>query len=73
MKRFLLPFLAALAFPNIAYAESYWLVISAASSASASLEKIEMSSMEQCEEQGKIFRTATYMKRNPTYICLKGK
>ena len=73
MKRLLLPLIAALALPAAVNAESYWLVISAASQSSASLEKIEMSSMEQCEEQGKIFRTATYMKRNPTYICLKGK
>ena len=37
------------------------------------LEKIEMESMKQCKEQGEIFKTATYMKRNVQYICLKGK
>ena len=69
----LLPLLAAFALPNAVNAESYWMVISAASSGSASLEKIEMASMEQCNEQGEIFKTATYMKRNVQYICLKGK
>jgi len=73
MKRLLLPLLAALALPTAVNAESYWMVISAASSGSASLEKIEMASMEQCNEQGEIFKTATYMKRNVQYICLKGK
>ena len=73
MKRLLLPLLAALALPTAVNAESYWMVISAASNSSASLEKIEMASMEQCNEQGKIFKTATYMKRNVQYICLKGK
>ncbi len=74
MKRFPLPLLAALALPTAAVnAESYWMVISAASSGSASLEKIEMASMEQCNEQGEIFKTATYMKRNVQYICLEGK
>ena len=71
--RKLLPLLAAFALPNAVNAESYWLVISAASGAAASLEKIEMASMEQCNEQGEIFKTATYMKRNVQYICLKGK
>ena len=69
----LLPLLAAFALPTAVNAESYWMVISAASSGSASLEKIEMASMEQCNEQGEIFKTATYMKRNVQYICLKGK
>ena len=73
MKRLLLPLLAALALPTAVNAESYWLVMSAASTKSASLEKIEMASMEQCKEQGEIFKTATYMKRNVQYICLKGK
>lgn len=73
MNRFLIPFLAVLTFPPALNAESYWLVISAASMKSASLEKIEMESMKQCNEQGEIFKTATYMKRNVQYICLKGK
>ena len=73
MKKFLILILAALALPTAVNAESYWMVISAASSGSASLEKIEMASMEQCNEQGEIFKTATYMKRNVQYICLKGK
>ena len=73
MRKLLVPLLAAFALTTAVNAESYWLVISAASQASASLQKIEMSSMYQCEEQGKIFRKATYIKRNVQYICLKGK
>ena len=73
MQRILFPLLASLALPTAVNAESYWLVMSAASMKSASLEKIEMASMEQCKEQGEIFKTATYMKRNVQYICLKGK
>ena len=59
--------------PTMVKAESIWLVMSAASSGSASLEKIEMESMSQCKEQGAIFRTATRMKRNMEFVCLKGK
>ena len=73
MQRILFPLIASLALPTAVNAESYWLVMSAASMKSASLEKIEMASMEQCKEQGEIFKTATYMKRNVQYICLKGK
>ena len=73
MQRILFPLLASLALPTAVNAESYWLIMSAASMKSASLEKIEMASMEQCKEQGEIFKTATYMKRNVQYICLKGK
>jgi hypothetical protein len=73
LQRILFPLLASLALPTAVNAESYWLVMSAASMKSASLEKIEMASMEQCKEQGEIFKTATYMKRNVQYICLKGK
>ena len=51
----LIPLLAAFALPTAVNADSYWMVISAASSGSASLEKIEMASMEQCNEQGEIF------------------
>ena len=39
MKRFLIPLLATIAFPTAVYAESYWLIMSAASMKSASLEK----------------------------------
>ena len=55
MKSLLISLIAALSLPNIANAESFWLVLSAASMKSASLEKIEMASMEQCKEQGEIF------------------
>ena len=49
MKRLVLPLLAALALPNAVNAESYWLVLF---SVKTGIEKIEMASMEQCEEQG---------------------
>ena len=70
MKRLLLPLLAVLALPTAVNAESYWLILF---SVKTGIEKIEMASMEQCKEQGEIFKTATYMKRNVQYICLKGK
>ena len=54
--RKLFPLLVAFASPTAVKAESYWLIISAVSGASASLEKIEMVSMEQCNEQGEIFK-----------------
>ena len=62
MKRLLLPIIAAFALPTTVNAESYWLVMSAASSGSASLEKIEMESMEQCEEMGKYWQERHYPK-----------
>ena len=55
MKRLLLQPLAALAFPTAVNAESYCLILSSGNGDSAALEKIEMASMKQCEEQGKIF------------------
>ena len=73
MKRLLLPIIAAFALPTAVNAESYWLVMSAASSASASLEKTGMESMSQCKEQRNIFRKATHIKRNMECVCIKGK
>ena len=70
MKRLLLSLLVVLALPTAVNAESYWLILF---SVKTGIEKIEMASMEQCNEQGEIFKTATYMKRNVQYICLKGK
>ena len=52
MKRFLTPLLAALALPTAVNAESYWLVLKVDDDRGIALEKIEMKSMEQCEEQG---------------------
>ena len=53
MKRLLLPLIAALALPTAVNAESYWLILRVDDDDSGvALEKIEMKSMEQCEEQG---------------------
>ena len=49
MRELLIPLLAALALPNAVNAESYWLIINAEYEGHA-FEKIQMSSMEQCEE-----------------------
>ena len=68
MKRFLLPLLAALALPTALNAESYWLVLRVAGNGKA-LEKIQMKSMDQCKEQGEIFKK----KDNNSYFCLTGK
>ena len=67
MKKLLIPLLAALALPTAVNAESYWLILKEGGKGKA-LEKIEMKSMEQCEEQGEIFR-GVYS----TYTCLIGK
>ena len=60
-KRFLLPLLVALALPTAVNAESYWLVIQTAAMQALSLEKIEMASMEQCEEQGKNWKGKNHL------------
>ena len=67
MKKLLIPLLAALALPTAVNAESYWLILKEGGKGKA-LEKIEMKSMEQCEEQGEIFK-AGYS----NYTCLIGK
>mgnify|MGYP001377813852 CR=1 FL=1 len=68
MKRFLTPLLAALALPTAIHAESYWLVLSKYENA---IEKIEMKSMEQCEEQGEKWVGNMWYKEG--YKCLIGK
>ena len=68
-----LPLLAPLALTTAVKAESYWLVISLTALRAASLEKIEMASMEQCIEQGEIFKTSDYNLHGNKYECLKGK
>ena len=79
MKRFLFVTLfASLLIPTVAKAERYWLIIKAqAHHKGTALEKIEMKSMEQCEEQGKIFTEpfAEDQKYIPyhQFYCLKGK
>ena len=73
MKRLLIPLLAALALPAAVNAESYWLVLVGVWHGIA-LEKIEMASMEICEEQGKIYNKMTKKLINQnSYVCLKGK
>ena len=70
MKRLLLPLLAALALPTAVNAESYWLVLKVGVSQGA-LEKIEMKSTEQCQEEGGKFVSRN--KKYHSYTCLVGK
>ena len=74
MKRLLLPLLAALALPTAVNAESYWLILSSMNGYSGGLEKIEVASMEQCEEQGEEWRDgSSRFQRGLDYKCLIGK
>ena len=57
MKRLLLPLLAALALPTAVNAETVWLLIS--SKGTHAMVKIEMESMEKCEERGYIWASKT--------------
>ena len=68
MRKLLIPLLAAFALPTAVNAESYWLVLRYEDPDGIALEKIEMESMEQCEEQGKKWK---YGYRY--YTCLIGK
>ena len=70
MKLLLLPLLIPLALPNSVNAESYWLVLF---SVNTGIEKIEMASMEQCEENGEKFKTMKAYAPHKHYICIKGK
>ena len=67
LKRLLLLLIAALALPTAVNAESYWLILIESGKGKA-LEKIEMESMEQCNEQGNLFKRG-YRE----YVCLIGK
>ena len=72
MKRFLLLALTAgLLSPIAAKAESIWLVLVKHNA----LEKIQMQSMDQCEEEAKKWSEKAFPKisKAPKYICLKGK
>ena len=74
MRKFLIPFLAALALPTNVYAESYWLVLKVDDDRGIALEKIEMKSMEQCEEQGEDwFSSLSIGTSNNYYKCFIGK
>ena len=70
MNRFLLLALTAGFFSPIAVkAESIWLILN-----TVSLEKIEMESMEQCEEMGKYWQERHYPKfKSEKWACMKGK
>ena len=72
-KLLLIPLL--LGFISSVNAESYWLILSSGAGGSSALEKIEMASMEQCEEQGEIFASERikFKMNKKQYECLKGK
>ena len=67
MRKLLIPLLAVFALPTAVNAESYWLILIEGGKGKA-LEKIEMESMEQCEEQGNLFESGYR-----GYVCLIGK
>jgi hypothetical protein len=67
MKRLILPLIAA---------QSYWLILQTGNNYSRALEKIEMESMSQCEQQGNFFGMnlkTTYSKGKNSFVCLMGK
>ena len=92
MKRLLIPLLAVLALPTAVSAESVWLLIkikapsSSTPSEGAALEKIEMKSMAQCEQEAeKLAIKWFFVNENPKHekvrrtsanialSCVKGK
>ena len=75
MKSLLLPLLVVFALPNAVNAESYWLILQTGNNYSRTFEKIKMESMDQCEEQGEIFKSYSEGVRNSygDYVCLTGK
>ena len=74
MKRLLIPLLAALALPTAVIAESYWLILRVDDDSGIALEKIEMKSMEQCEEQGEDWSSSFAIGRSDSYYkCFIGK
>ena len=79
MRRFL--FLAlglGMMLPTAANAESYWLILKfvndKGSGTSASLEKIEMTDMNQCNQQGKYWQSKKPNRFEALdYVCITGK
>ena len=73
MKRLLIPLLAALALPTAVNAESYWLIMQTV----VGVDKLEMESLEQCQEQGLLWKTSKQFywvtSKQQRFICLKGK
>ena len=71
MKRLLLLLLATLALPTAVNAESYWLIILKGNyHGFQDMDKIEMTSMEQCEDQGQKWEKDN---SQTTYRCIVGK
>ncbi len=76
MKRFLFSLTFALLIPSAAHAGRVWLVIRNSGyvpSQSGGLEKIEMSDMKQCIEQGEKWRNMTMPNFTSGYLCIEGK
>ena len=82
MKKLLIPVFAVLMGATPAHAGSVWLIMKEAvflksDRFSLALEKLEMKSMEQCEEQGAVFVSSERMgKSRGKYVgfeCLEGK
>ena len=70
MRKFLIPLLASIALPTAVNAESYWLTYRKNMVESGVMDKIEMESMEQCEEQGKRWEKENSL---ASYFCIIGK
>ena len=71
MRRFLFVALfASLLIPNVAKAESYWLILFS----SESSLKVQMASMEQCQKEGKLFldKSPNHI-GTPRFYCVTGK
>ena len=74
-----MPLLAALDLPTAFNAESHWLVLtyrSESGSSSASLEKVEMPSIEFCEKEGRRWEnipTHGTNSKKRTFHCVVGK
>ena len=74
MRKLLVPLLAAIAFPTAVDAESYWLVLKVGDDRGIALEKIEMKSMEQCQEQREDWSSSFSIgTSNNYYKCFIGK
>lgn len=80
MKRYLLPLLAALALPTAVNADSVWLLLRGGHPLdAATMEKIEMKDMEQCELMGALFMSSERLNFSEERIkrrgfeCFEGK
>ena len=67
MKRLLLTLLTAIALPNAVNAESYWLILRWKASNSGGLEKIQMVSIEECENEGTKWQNTELTKEERIY------